>query len=110
MDWKYENGRIYSVNEKNELMAETTFILKANGQVDIVHTYVNPNLRGMGVAGKMMEAVAEYLREKSLKATATCPYANAWLKKHRQTYADIISNDLDDEAVTCKMPNVQDKS
>ena len=22
MDWKYENGRIYSVNESNELMAK----------------------------------------------------------------------------------------
>jgi predicted GNAT family acetyltransferase len=103
MDWKYENGRIYSVNENNELMAETTYVIKENGEVDIDHTYVNPILRGKGVAGKMMEVVAEYLRENSLKATATCSYANAWLKKHRELYSDIISKDLDDEAVACKL-------
>jgi predicted GNAT family acetyltransferase len=103
MDWKYENGRIYSVDENNELMAETTFVLKENGEVDIDYTYVNPLLRGKGVAGNMMKVVADYLSEKKLKATATCSYANAWLKKHRESYSDIISKDIDDEAVACKI-------
>lgn len=93
MDWKYENGRIYSVNEKDELMAETTFNFKEDGDVDINHTYVNPALRGQGAAGKMMEVVAEYLRKNGLKATATCSYANSWLKKHSESYSDIISKD-----------------
>lgn len=103
MNWKYENGRIYSLNENNELMAETTFVFKANGEVDIDHTYVNPLLRGKGIAGKMMEVVAEYLRKESLKATATCSYANAWLKKHRELYSDIISEDIENEDVSCKI-------
>lgn len=103
MNWKYENGRIYSLNENNELMAETTFVFKANGEVDIDHTYVNPLLRGKGIAGKMMAVVAEYLRKESLKATATCSYANAWLKKHRELYSDIISEDIEDEDVACKI-------
>ncbi len=103
MDWKYENGRIYSVDESNELMAETTYSLKSNGEVDINHTYVNPILRGKGTAGEMMEVVADYLRTKSLKATATCPYANVWFKKHQEAYSDIISKDLDNEATACKI-------
>lgn len=103
MDWKFENGRIYSVNENNELMAETTYVLKENGEVDINHTYVNPQLRGQGVAGAMMEEVAGYLRKQSLKATATCSYANSWLKKHRDEYSDIISKDIDNEAIACKI-------
>ncbi|WDC83439.1 GNAT family N-acetyltransferase [Caloramator sp. mosi_1] len=103
MNWKYENGRIYSVDEKGELMAETTFVLKDNGEVDIDHTYVNPVLRGQGVASKMMEVVAEYLREKDLKATASCSYANSWLQKHKEQYADIISKDLDNEVIACKI-------
>ena len=32
MDWKYENGRIYGVDENNELIAETTFVFKENGR------------------------------------------------------------------------------
>ena len=103
MDWKYKNGRIYSVDEKNELLAEATFVHIANGEVNVDHTYVNPMLRGQGIAGKMMEIVAEYFRKESLKATATCSYANTWLRKHKEAYSDIISADIEDEAVACKI-------
>ena len=103
MNWQYEEGRIFSVNEDNELMAETTFVLKENGEMDIDHTYVNPILRGKGVAGKMMEVVADYLREKSLKATATCSYANIWLRRHSDAYSDIISEDMFNEAIACRI-------
>ena len=103
MDWKYENGRIYSEDENHELMAEATFVSKISGEVVIDHTYVNPVLRGQGVAGQMMEVVAEYLRKNGLKASATCSYANSWLKKNRQSYPDIILEDLDAEAAACKI-------
>ncbi len=103
MNWKFEDGRIYGTDENNELMAEATFVLKKNGEVDIDHTYVNPVLRGQGVAGKMMEVVAGYLRQKGLKATASCPFANSWLKKNRELYADILSKDFDEDAPACKI-------
>lgn len=95
MNWTYENGRIYSVGENDELMAETTFVANGDGAVEIDHTYVNPVLRGQGVAGAMMEVVAAYLRESGLKASASCTYANAWLNKHRESYSDILSEDFD---------------
>ena len=103
MDWNYEDGRIYSEDEKGELMAETTFVYKDNGEIDIDHTYVNPILRGQGVAGKMMVVVADYLKKEGFKATATCSYANIWLKKNEELYLDIISKDLDDQALSCKI-------
>lgn len=102
MIWKYEKERIYSVDESNELMAETTFIFKENGEVDIDHTYVSPLLRGQGIAGDMMKVVAEYLKEKGLKASATCSYANIWLKRHKDLYSEIISKDIDD-VIACKI-------
>ena len=95
MKWQYETGRIYSVDEKNELMAETTFIFIEKNQVDINHTFVNPVLRGQGVASIMLEIFAKYLREQGLKAVASCPYAKSWLQKNKETYSDIISNDFD---------------
>lgn len=102
MDWKYENGRIYSISENNELMAEATFTDMGSGKVDIDHTYVNPVLRGQGVAGKMLETVAGYIRENGLKATATCSYANSWFKKHRDEYADILADDFDKDIPACR--------
>lgn len=38
-------------------MCEAKFIHKENGEMDIDHTYVNPVLRGQGVAGKMSKAL-----------------------------------------------------
>lgn len=94
MKWNYEDERIYSINNENELMAEVTFVFTGDNEVDINHTYVNPVLRGQGVAGEMLKLLAEYLRQKGIKATATCSYANAWLKKNMATYSDIISENL----------------
>jgi hypothetical protein len=103
MDWKYEDERIYSVDVSNNVIAETTYVFKTNGEVDINHTYVHPSLRGKGIAGSMMEIVAEYLREKGWKASATCSYANAWLRRHRSSYSDIVSEDIDGDAMACKI-------
>ncbi|MCO5385122.1 GNAT family N-acetyltransferase [Desulfosporosinus sp.] len=103
MNWNYEKGRIYSTDEKGELLCETTFIRKENGEVDIDHTYVNPVLRGHGVAGQMMEVVAEYFRKEGFKATATCSYANIWLRRHKKQYPDILSKDTFDQAVACRI-------
>ncbi len=91
MNWKYEDGRIYGTNEKGELMCETTFISKENGEYVIDHTYVNPVLRGQGIAGEMMVVVAEYMRKKGLKVSAACPYADVWLERHKESYEDTIS-------------------
>ena len=103
MNWKYEDRRVYATDEKGELMCEATFVRKENGELDIDHTYVNASLRGQGMAGEMMVVVAEYLRKKGLKASATCSYANIWLKRHEELYSDILSKDIDDEAAACKI-------
>ena len=90
MNWNYEDERIYSINNEDELMAEVTFVFIGDNEVDINHTYVNPVLRGQGIAGDMLKLTAEYFREKGIKVTATCPYAIIWLKKNMLPYSDII--------------------
>jgi predicted GNAT family acetyltransferase len=95
MNWIEEPGRVYYVDETNTCLAEATYVFLDDRTVDINHTYVDSSLRGQGVAGEMMEAVALRLRQEGLKAVASCSYANAWLNKHRDSYADVISDGLD---------------
>lgn len=90
MKWNYEDGRIYSYNDKKELMAEVTYEYIGANEVNINHTYVNPELRGKGVASEILSLLAEYLREKGLRAKATCSYANSWLIRNKESYSDII--------------------
>ena len=103
MNWKYEYERIYSENDKGELMAEVTFKREKDEEVNIDHVYVNPVLRGKGVASKAMLVMVEYLRKEKLKATATCSYANDWFKKNEKEYLDVISDNNIDAVVACKI-------
>ena len=103
MEWKHEKGRIYSENEFGELMAEATYVCLDNGDINIDHTYVNPSLRGRGVADIMMKAVVEYLRKEGIKAVASCSYAVSWFEKNEEEYADIIAKDKGGVEVGCKI-------
>lgn len=91
MEFQITDGRVFYQNEQDEVLAEATYSYLSEGVVDIDHTYVSPVLRGQGVAGRLMEALASDLRAKGLKATASCSYAEAWLEKNRETYGDIIA-------------------
>lgn len=64
MDWKYEKGRIFSTDEKGELMAQATYVDLEDGCVDIDHVYVNPILRGQKVAEKVMTEVSAFLKKR----------------------------------------------
>lgn len=103
MDWEYEENRIYGIEENGEIIAETNFVHTEDGVVDINHTYVAPALRGHGIASTMMAIVAEYIREKGLKATASCSYANDWLKRNEKMYPDIILKTLNDAPPACRI-------
>ena len=91
MEFLVEEGRIYHQDERNTVLAEVTYCPVRAGVVDVDHTYVDPSLRGQGIAGQLMEALAEELRARGLKAVASCSYADVWLERNRGQYADIIA-------------------
>lgn len=103
MEWTYETGRIYSMDDQNELIAEATYVTQDNGDINIDHVYVNPKLRGQGIADQTMLTVVDYLREKKIKATATCSYANTWFQRNEKMYTDVIANNGKDQVIACKI-------
>ncbi len=103
MDWNFEKGRIYSVSDSGELMAEATYEVLENGDLNVDHSYVNPSLRGRGVADEMMKVVAEYLRKEGYRAVASCSYAHIWFERNQDKYGDVISGSQEDVNVACKI-------
>ncbi len=96
MDFIYESNRIYRTDENNKVIAEVTFpsisdTMTSNNTVNINHTFVDNSLRGQGVAGQLMVAVAKKLREENKKAILTCSYAISWFEKNDE-YSDILAN------------------
>lgn len=81
MNFQYEHERIFSTDESGKLLAEITFPIRG-GVADIAHTFVDPCLRGQGVAGQLMAAAVAELRTRNVTITATCPYSVKWLAEH----------------------------
>lgn len=90
MDFLQEENKIYLNDENNHMIAVVTFPKLAEGIVSLDHTFVDPSLRGQGVAGKLMEAAVAYFRSNSLKVKPTCSYAVKWFSEHPEC-EDVLS-------------------
>ncbi len=52
------------------------------------HTWVPPELRGQGVAGKLIREGLEYARREGKRVEPQCSYVEAYLSRHPE-YADL---------------------
>jgi predicted GNAT family acetyltransferase len=91
MEFQFSDGRVFALDDQQDIIAEATYVPVRGDIVDICHTYVSPALRGQGIAGQLMEALAVELRNSGLKAVASCSYADLWLHRNRARYEDIIA-------------------
>ena len=66
MDFKQDSNKIYLNDDQNHMIAVVTFPKLSEGIVNLDHTFVDPSLRGQGVAGKLMEAAVAYYRSNDL--------------------------------------------
>lgn len=81
MDFITEKDRIYATDKAGNIIAEVTFPT-ANGVSTIDHTFVDPSLRGEGIAGKLVKLAADKILSEGNRIGATCSYAVAWFKRH----------------------------
>ncbi|MCB8984125.1 MAG: N-acetyltransferase [Ardenticatenaceae bacterium] len=74
--------------------AENRFEIEEDGQLAVleyvreadvityVHTKMPPDLRGMGLGGKLARYALEYAREMNLKVIPVCPFVQSYLERH----------------------------
>lgn len=55
---------------------------QTDGSYIITRIYVDPELRGQGIASKIMASFTLFAIDNKLKFAATCSYAEAWMLKH----------------------------
>ena len=79
---QYEKERVYALDEGGKLVAEITFPETAPGVYTMDHTFVDPSLRGQGMADKLVRAALAQIRENGGTPAAACSYALSWLEKH----------------------------
>jgi uncharacterized protein len=69
--------------EENGLIAFADY-RRRGGVVVIPHVEAPPALRGTGAAQRLLEGVLAILRERGEKVLPTCPYAAAYVQRHRE--------------------------
>lgn len=81
MEFKKDENKIW-YEENGNVLAEVTFPSVEANTVNINSTFVDDSLRGQGVAGALLAAVAEELENSGRKAICSCSYAQNWFAKH----------------------------
>lgn len=75
MSFIYDDGLItYVVDGK--VLAKIEFPANENGNIwDITHTFVDPTLRGQGIANQLLAEVMHLAKKQGKLVKATCPFA-----------------------------------
>jgi predicted GNAT family acetyltransferase len=69
-----DRGAFY-IERDGQRIAEQAYRRRGPNHVVIVHTEVDPSLRGQGVARRLLDTLVGWARATGTKVSATCPYA-----------------------------------
>ena len=84
-----DNGQGAFLIEKGDVRLAEMEVAVNNGNLTVYHTEVAEELKGKGVASKLLSTMVAYARENKLKVIPLCPYVLAQFKRHPDQYADI---------------------
>jgi hypothetical protein len=90
MDFEIKHGgdKFYTIIDGLE--SHLQYMKKNNDVIIFYHTYVPPQLRGRGIAQKIIKAGMDYAVEKKLRVIPTCSavagFINRYPEYEKQTY------------------------
>ncbi len=79
---KEQDSKGFAVaREDNKKAGVMTYSIAGENHIIIDHTEVEPEFKGKSVGKKLLYKIVEMAREKNIKITPLCPFANAMFKK-----------------------------
>lgn len=88
MEIKKGTNGFYIGDSEDDIIAEITYVPTGEDRIIIDHTYVSNELRGQGIARKLLDEVANYARTENKKIIPLCSYAKTQMEKHEE-YHDL---------------------
>lgn len=76
--------KFYIGDDENNPLAVITYVEVGPTQLIIDHTEVSDELRGEGIAGKLVEHVVDFARKEDKKIIPLCPFAKSYIEKHEE--------------------------
>ena len=74
MEYKEEKGRIAAYDDQGQEVGEATWS-QAEDSMILDHTFVNPSLRGQGVAAELVKRAVDVAKRENYTVIPLCPYA-----------------------------------
>ena len=80
MNIEHKSGEFFViVNGKKAILDYTV----SGKEMDIFHTFTDPDLRGQGLAEQLTQAAFEFAKKNNFRVVPTCEYVKeTFLKKH----------------------------
>lgn len=65
---------VFALDRDGRRVAEMTYRRIGESRIVVDHTFVDPSLRGHGVARQLLDAAVAWARQGGIKISATCSY------------------------------------
>ena len=88
---KQGKNKFYIGENEASPQAEIGFTQGEGINLIIDHTFVSDELRGQGIAGKLVDRMVNYAREEGKKIIPECTYAKSKIEKTPE-YHDVMAN------------------
>lgn len=82
-----EQGAFY-MEDRGQRIGEMTYRRLGSARILIDHTFVDPALRGRGVARQLLDAAVDWARRTDTRISATCSYVLVQFRRDA-TLADV---------------------
>lgn len=89
MEFLKKEGRIYKEDDNGEEIAMISYVPVTDDVVDANSTFVDPSLRGQGIAEKLVEALVEDMEKEGKKIKPSCPYVETLFERKPDKYSHI---------------------
>lgn len=90
MEFIKGDNRFYQNDESGKLIAEITYVPSGDDKVLVDHTFVDPSLRGQGVAEQLVDRTVQEMEMKGKKIVPVCPYVVSLFERKPEKYQDIV--------------------
>lgn len=82
----------YEITEGGEQVGFVNYRLRAE-LIDLIHTEIDPDHGGRGLAGILIRTVLDDARARGLAVLPQCPYVAQFIGEHRDEYLDLVPED-----------------
>ncbi|TCP95745.1 hypothetical protein EDC44_10724 [Cricetibacter osteomyelitidis] len=79
-----KSGAFLIKNENGKVIAEMSYFFENTDTINANHTFVDPSLRGQGVADALYQQLIAFVQNNQLKLHPTCSYVVAKWKREQQ--------------------------